>query len=155
MFRITGLQALCGLLLWIVPVSMTWAEEIGCGLATIPPDQIKRGCGCGYHLKTEDGLRTFLQSGVNGEDPRFFVDGELLSLEPAPENASNDYAAQGDRFTEVFSRDQVRLQFNNTVTSTCRLGEPGCNAINFSSDLSIEVGACSVEVSGVVGDCGC
>ena len=155
MFRITALQALCGLFLLIEPVSVTWAEAIGCGLATIPPDQVKRGCGCGYHLKTGDGLRTFLQSGVNGEDPRFYLDDELLPLVPAPENATSEYASQGDRFTEVFSRGQIRLRFVNTVTSTCRLGEPGCNAISFASDLSIEAGACSVQVTGVIGDCGC
>ena len=155
MCRATVLKTLCGVLLLIFPASVAWSEEIGCGLAMIPPEQIKRGCGCGYHIKTNDGWRTFLQSGVNGEEPRFYLDGNIETLEAADENAANEYVAPGDKFTEVFSHGEMRLQFSNTVTSTCRLGEPGCNAISFSSELSIEAGSCSLQVSGVFGDCGC
>ena len=144
-----------GLLLMLVSAMPVSAMEIGCGVTVIPPAEIKRGCGCGYHLKTEDGLKTFLQSGVNGEEPRLYFNGELVPVEASSASQMDQSLTQGDEFEQRFTYDGLRLVFRNRVVSECRLGEPGCNAIRFASELQLQASACSVDLDQIIGDCGC
>ena len=82
--------------------SPVFSQELGCGFSVIPEAQIKRGCSCGYHLRTDEGLRTLFQTGLNSSDnPRMYVDGELVVLQAAPTNADNHYSKKGDEFTET------------------------------------------------------
>jgi hypothetical protein len=50
---VTGNPALTVALLISSPV---FSEELGCGFSAIPEAQIKRGCGCDYHLRTDAGM---------------------------------------------------------------------------------------------------
>jgi hypothetical protein len=47
------ISALIATLLISSPV---FSQDLGCGFSTIPEAQIKPGCGCDYHLRTDAGM---------------------------------------------------------------------------------------------------
>ena len=131
-------------------------QELGCGFEVIPEAQIKRGCGCGYSLRTDAGSRTVFQAGLNSSDnPGMYVDGELVALQAAPTNADNHYSKKGDEFTEIYSFDSTTIRFDNKVSSACPGGSEGCEVIVFDTSMTVSIGSCTVEVKKLIGDCGC
>ena len=132
------------------------SQELGCGFSVIPEAQIKRGCGCGYHLRTDAGLRTLFQAGLNSSDnPRMYVDGELVELQAAQTDTRNNYSKKGDEFDETYRIDTTTIHFKNTVSSACPGGSEGCEVINFDSTMTVSTDTCTVEVKNLIGDCGC
>ena len=132
------------------------SQELGCGFSAIPEAQIKRGCGCGYHLRTDEGLRTLFQAGLNSSDnPRMYVNGKLVALQAAPTNGEDHYSKKGDEFTETYSFDSTTIRFDNKVSSACPGGTEGCEVIVFDSTMTVSTGSCTVEVEKLIGDCGC
>ena len=98
---VTRISALIMALLISAPVL---AQELGCGFSLIPEAQIKRGCGCGYHLRKGDGLRTLFQAGLNAPaNPRMYLNGEIVALQAAPANAPIN----------------VTIQFLDQITGSC------------------------------------
>jgi hypothetical protein len=131
------------------------ASEIGCGISVIPDSQIKRGCGCGYHLPVDGRLHTIFQAGLNSsEQPRMFIDGELVELLPAAANQQSGYSKVGDEFTESFSFEQIAIRFDNKVSSSCA-GTEGCEVTSFDSTMRVSGKSCSIEPLKLKGDCGC
>ena len=144
------------LILALLISSPLLSQEIGCGFSIIPDAQKKRGCGCGYHLRTDEGLRTLFQAGLNSSDnPRMYVDGELVALQAAAINADNNYSEKGDEFTETYSFNSTTIRFDNKVSSACPGGSEGCEVIVFDATMAVSTGSCAVEVKKVIGDCGC
>ena len=149
----TRIPALIAALLISSPVL---SQDLGCGISRIPEAQIKRGCGCGYHLRTDEGTRTLFQAGLNSSDnSRMYVDGELVALQAAPTNSNNHYSKKGDEFTETYSFDSTTIRFDNKVSSACPGGSEGCEVIVFDTTMTVSTGSCAVEVKKVIGDCGC
>ena len=149
----TRITALIMVLLMSSPVL---AQELGCGFSLIPEAQIKRGCGCGYHLRKDDGLRTLFQAGLNAPaNPRMYLNGEIVALQAAPANAEKSDSKKGDEFTETYSFDSITIHFVNTVSSACPGGSEGCEVIVFDSTMTVSTGSCEVEVKNLIGDCGC
>ncbi len=132
------------------------SQELGCGISVIPEAQIKRGCGCGYQLRTDSGLHSFFQAGLNSSDePRMHINGELVELQASASNAQNKYAKQGDEFIETYKIGNTTIRFHNTVSSACADGSEGCDVIVFDTTMTVETGSCNAEVKNLVGDCGC
>jgi hypothetical protein len=136
--------------------SPVFSEELGCGFSAIPEAQIKRGCGCGYHLRTDEGLRTLFQAGLNSSDnPRMHINGELVALQAAQIDTRDNYSKKGDKFDETYRIDTTIIHFANTVSSACPGGSEGCEVIVFDSTMTVSTGTCTAEVENLVGDCGC
>jgi len=150
---VTRIPALIAALLISSPVL---AQGLGCGFSVIPEAQIKRGCGCGYHLRTNERLRTLFQAGLDSSDkPRMYLNGELVALQAAPTNAHNHYSKKGDEFTETYSFDSTTIRFDNRVSSACPGGTEGCEVIVFDTTMTVSTGSCAVKVKNLFGDCGC
>ena len=67
-----------------------------------------------YHLRTDAGLRTLFQTGLNSSDePGMYGDGELVALQAAPTNADNHYSRKGGEFTETYSFDSTTIRCDN------------------------------------------
>jgi hypothetical protein len=133
-----------------------FSQELGCGFSVIPEAQIKHGCGCGYHLRTDEGLRTLFQAGLNSSDnPRMYLNGELVAVQATSTNADNHYSKKGDEFSETYSFDSTIIRFDNSVSSACPGGSEGCEVIVFDTTMTVSTGSCTVEVKKLIGDCGC
>ena len=132
-----------------------YSTEIGCGISVIPETQIKRGCGCGYYQRVDGKLNTIFQAGLDSsEQPRMFIDGELVELRPAAKNRDSEYSKVGDEFTETYHFKQTTIRFENKVRSSCA-GSEGCEVISFDSTMQLSSATCSVESFKLHGDCGC
>ena len=149
------MQRLTLLILIMLLTAPAAAQELGCGVSTIPREQIRYGCGCGYHLRTDDGLQTLFQAELDGSEPRMFIDGELVELTASPENADNQYSEVGDEFVETYQDESLTILFRNRVSFTCGEWSAGCEVTRFDTTLHIGGASCSVEVADVIGACGC
>ncbi len=146
---------LVGFIVALMVSFASYSAEIGCGISVFPEAQVKRGCGCGYYLRTDGKLQTVFQAGLDSSDnPRMFIDGELVQLVPAPSNGEPAYSKVGDEFSEAYRYDQLKIRFNNVVSSSCA-GSEGCEVISFETTMEANGSSCSIEPLKLRGDCGC
>jgi hypothetical protein len=83
-----------------------------------------------------------------------FIDGELVQLVPAPSNGESDYSKVGDKFSQAYRYNQLKIRFNNVVSSSCA-GSEGCEVIGFETTLEADGASCSIQSLKLKGDCGC
>ena len=150
------MKYLFAILCLVVISSSVAAKDFGCGIDTIPGDQIQFGCGCGYHLKHEQGIDTLFQAEIVTRDrPRMFVDGQLVGLSASPDNNKETELKLGDEFVESYSYGAMTIEFHNVVSFTCSENSQGCEVTRFDTTMVVNSGSCSARVEGLFGDCGC
>ncbi|MEW6076749.1 MAG: hypothetical protein AB1724_02940 [Thermodesulfobacteriota bacterium] len=138
-------------LLWL-SATTSFAESI---ILPIPNTQIEYGCGCSYRLNDSAPYKFVFQSEPNYENPKVYISGELIKLEPIKIEQIPDKPKIGDTFSQQFRYKDINLHFFNTITFVCPNGsEGGCEVTRFKTKLTIDK-AGKVETMDLFGDCGC
>jgi len=125
------------------------------GLVPIPKDQLEYGCGCGYRMNETEPYLTVFQSELHFEDPKAFIDGKLVKLEPVLVAQIPSDPKVGDKFKQQYRYQDIILTFVNTITFVCPKGtEGGCEVTNFESILEKSQNG-HTDKTHLYGDCGC
>jgi len=95
------------------------AEVTALDLQPIPESQIEYGCGCGYLTKPPMPVGPVVQTGLSFEEPRAFIAGRLVPLDPVEVEPLPATPEVGGVFTQHYRYRDADFYFVNTITFVC------------------------------------
>ena len=144
------------ILLVILSSGPAFGEDLGCGVETIPKDQIEYGCGCGFYKETKPEVKTIMQTEMNFESPKMYIGGKLVNLTPVKVENIPDSLKLGDKFSQTYKYNDMEIKFTNTISFLCPSdSEGGCEVTEFNTVLTFSNKQCKSQSLKITGDCGC
>jgi len=123
-------------------------------LAAIPEGQIEFGCGCNYHLSDKSPYNFILQADFSFRKPMAFIDNKLIELERIMVEDIPKKPKIGDTFTQHYRYNNIDIEFKNTISFVCPLGDESCEVLRFDSILKTTYKG-KTATTLALGECGC
>lgn len=118
-------------------------------LASADPD-----CGCGiYHEKNK---YLVLISPLERDYAEIAVKGKKRRLKWVSSTKGTEDPKKGEKYSEVYQSDNLKLILNYRATSECSLDKPeNCGISKFAVNCVFEDGQRKSSLKGLKGECGC
>jgi hypothetical protein len=98
--------------------------------------------GCSVTLQLpkdyESGNEKYIFGGELAEDAQMNIDGRDVNLKLHGRGEANDSTEVGDRFTEIYEGENLKVVIDYVQTKKCEPGDVDCEATHYSATITVE-----------------